>query len=149
VVDTAVRLVANEAMIAGVECHTQVDPDVAVRGNPHDLQQVLVNLLLNAIQAMPEGGTIRVEAEEEEDTVRIVVEDSGEGIESEHVDEIFDPFFTTKEPGQGTGLGLSVSHSIVEQHGGRITVASMPGEGTTFTIRLPTATTDDTDAGMK
>lgn len=151
VVDTALRLVGNEAMIAGVECDTRVDPDVAVRGNPHDLQQVLVNLLLNAIQAMPEGGTIRVEAEVEadEERVRIVVADTGEGIEPEHVDEIFDPFFTTKEPGRGTGLGLSVSHSIIEQHGGRITVASAPGEGTTFTIRLPTATTNDTDSGMK
>jgi signal transduction histidine kinase len=149
VVDTALRLVGNEAMIAGVETLTRVDPDVAVQGNPHDLQQVLVNLLLNAIQAMPEGGTIRVEAEADEEMVRIDVADTGEGISSEHVDEIFDPFFTTKEPGQGTGLGLSVSHSIIEQHGGRITVASTAGEGTTFTIRLPIATPNDTDAGMK
>ena len=140
-VRSAVRLVSNEAMLGRVTWRLELDGALPpVRGNPHDLQQVFVNLFLNAIQAMPEGGEIGVETRPEDDGfVRIDVSDTGVGIEPEHLEEIFDPFFTTKEPGEGTGLGLSVSHSIVEKHGGRIAVESEPGKGTTFSVYLPTA----------
>ncbi|MEJ2215983.1 MAG: ATP-binding protein [Gemmatimonadota bacterium] len=139
-VESALRLVANEAMLGGVECHTSLDADLPpIEGNPHDLQQVFLNLFLNAIQAMPEGGAMRVSASHEGDTVRIDVSDEGVGIPGEHLESIFDPFFTTKAVGEGTGLGLSVSHSIVEKHGGRIEVASEPGKGTTFSVHLPVA----------
>ena len=140
-VRSAVRLVSNEAMLAGVGCAVHLNGDVpSVRANPHDLQQVFVNLFLNAIQAMPKGGELSVAAEPEgDDLVRVDVTDTGVGIPVEHLDEIFDPFFTTKQPGEGTGLGLSVSRSIMEKHGGRIAVESEPGKGTTFSVFLPRA----------
>ncbi len=141
VVESALRLVANEAMLGAVEIERHLAADLPpIKGNPHDLQQVLVNLLLNAIQAMPEGGTVRVStASEGDDSVRIDVTDDGVGIPADHLDDIFDPFFTTKEVGKGTGLGLSVSHGIIEHHGGRISVVSEVGEGTTFSVHLPVA----------
>ncbi len=138
VVDSALRLVANEARLAGVSLEVSLNGNLpAVRGNPHDLQQVFLNLLLNAVQAMPGGGTLRVSAVPEERTVRIDVTDDGLGIAAGALNEIFDPFFTTKEPGRGTGLGLSVTRSLVEKHGGTISVASEEGKGTTFSVCLP------------
>ncbi len=141
VVQSALRLVANEARLAGVTCETSLNGGLpAVRGNPHDLQQVFLNLLLNAIQAMPRGGMLRVSAGAGSDGgLRIDVSDEGSGIAPETLGEIFDPFFTTKEPGEGTGLGLSVSRSIVEKHGGSVSVVSEVGKGTTFTVHLPVA----------
>lgn len=140
-VETAKRLVSNEARLAGVALSENLPEDLPeIRGNPHDLQQVFLNLFLNAIQAMSEGGDLRVEAAAVNgDWVRVSVSDSGPGIPPEHLQEIFDPFFTTKDPGKGTGLGLSVSHGIVEEHGGRIEVSSDLGKGTTFSIYLPVA----------
>jgi signal transduction histidine kinase len=140
-VGTAKRLVGNEARLAGVTWKTQLPEGLPeVRGHPHDLQQVFLNLFLNAIQAMPEGGELRVEADVVDDQwVRVEVSDTGPGIPPEHLSQIFDPFFTTKDPGMGTGLGLSVSHGIIEEHGGRIEVTSDLGQGTTFSVYLPVA----------
>ncbi|MGD2123550.1 MAG: ATP-binding protein [Gemmatimonadota bacterium] len=140
-VDTAKRLVSNEARLAGVTWSVSLPQDLPeVRGHPHDLQQVFLNLFLNAIQAMSEGGELSVEAADVDgDWVRVSVSDTGPGIPPEHIPEIFDPFFTTKGPGMGTGLGLSVSHGIVEEHGGRIEVSSETGKGTTFSVYLPVA----------
>jgi signal transduction histidine kinase len=102
------------------------------------LQQLFLNLFLNSIQAMPKGGTLGVQARVDSDEfICVSVSDTGVGIPPEALDEVFDPFFTTKEPGQGTGLGLSVSYSIVEKHHGRITVESAVNKGTTFSIFLP------------
>ncbi|UCD38196.1 MAG: PAS domain S-box protein [Fidelibacterota bacterium] len=103
------------------------------------IQQVVLNLLRNAAQAMPEGGvlTISARAHPEEDAVLIQVTDTGVGIPPEHRKNIFDPFFTTKEIGEGTGLGLSLSYGLVEAHGGTIEVESEVGAGSTFTITLP------------
>jgi len=145
VVRSATRLVANEAMLAGVHWDVRIEEDVPpVRGNPHELQQVFLNLFLNAIQAMPEGGTVRVTASADgDDAVRIDVSDEGTGIATEHLDEIFDPFFTTGKPGEGTGLGLSVSLGIMEKHGGSISVESEVGRGSTFSLRLPRAPNGD------
>jgi len=140
-VETAKRLVENEARLAGVSWDVSLPKDLPeIRGHPHDLQQVFLNLFLNAIQAMSEGGELRVEADVVEGGwVRVRVTDTGPGIPQEHLSQIFDPFFTTKDPGMGTGLGLSVSHGIIEEHGGRIEVASEPGQGTTFSVSLPMA----------
>jgi len=139
VAESAGRLAGNEALLAGVVWRWDLDGDLPqVRGNPNDLQQVFLNLFLNAIQAMPEGGELGVRARVDGDGfVRVDVTDTGVGIPEEHLEEIFDPFFTTKQPGEGTGLGLSVSHGIVEKHGGRIAVESEPGKGTTFSVYLP------------
>lgn len=146
VVQSATRLVANEAVLAGVHWDVRIADDTPpIRGNPHELQQVFLNLFLNAIQAMPDGGTVRVTGSAEgEDAVRIDVSDEGAGIAAEHLDEIFDPFFTTGKPGEGTGLGLSVSLGIIEKHGGSISVESEVGHGSTFTLRLPRAPNGDT-----
>jgi len=140
-VETAKRLVENEARLAGVTWGMSLPDHLPqVRGHPHDLQQVFLNLFLNAIQAMPEGGELRVEAcVVDGEWVRVDVTDTGPGIPTEHLSQIFDPFFTTKDPGMGTGLGLSVSHGIIQEHGGRIEVTSDPGQGTTFSVYLPVA----------
>jgi len=104
----------------------------------HLYQEVVMNLLLNGYDAVSRGGEIRVQARvEEPGTVTVRVRDDGIGITAEHMGKIFDPFFTTKEIGTGTGLGLSVCQSIIEQHGGTITVTSTAGEGTEFVVVLP------------
>ncbi len=110
-----------------------------VRGNENRLQQVFFNLILNARDAMPRGGWLTLRARADGDTVVIEVSDTGHGIKKEDVKRIYDPFFTTKGIGRGTGLGLSVSYGIVQEHGGAIFVDSAPGKGTTFQVALPTA----------
>ncbi|MCG2578164.1 ATP-binding protein [Dechloromonas sp. XY25] len=104
---------------------------------PSQLNQVFLNLLVNAAQAIPGRGVITLRTRREGEHVAISVQDTGCGMPPEIRDRIFDPFFTTKPVGQGTGLGLSVTYGIVEKHGGRIEVASELGQGTTFTVRLP------------
>jgi two-component system NtrC family sensor kinase len=108
-----------------------------VDASPNQLKQVFLNLIGNARQAMPNGGTITIALSADEDTVQAVVGDTGEGIEAEHLQRIFEPFYTTRRDRGGTGLGLSVSVGIAETHGGSLTAASTPGEGATFTLRLP------------
>ena len=108
-------------------------------GNQDNLQQVFLNLFLNALQAMPDGGTLAVRAYAEQESLKVIVRDSGVGIPKEHINSIFDPFFTTKEIGKGTGLGLSVSYGIIRKHKGTISVESEVGRGTVFTIDLPCA----------
>jgi signal transduction histidine kinase len=106
-------------------------------GDKNQLQQVFLNLSLNALEAMPEGGLLRVETNVEHDRIRIVFADTGIGIKEQDLEQIFDPFFTTKPVGKGTGLGLSVSYGTIQQHGGSIEVESEEGRGTLFTILLP------------
>jgi PAS domain S-box-containing protein len=116
---------------------------VYVYADPDQMSQVFLNLFINALHAMPEGGTLRISVEPVNGQVKTVVADTGCGIPPEDLPKIFLPFFTTKESGQGTGLGLTVVHNIVQEHGGTITVASEPGQGATFTITLPAATFDN------
>ncbi|MBU1424739.1 MAG: response regulator [Gammaproteobacteria bacterium] len=104
---------------------------------PAQLNQVFMNLLMNAVQAIDEHGRITIRTGTDGDDVWVEVEDSGRGIEPEHLSRIFDPFFTTKPVGSGTGLGLSLSYSIVQDHGGRIEVKSAPGQGSVFRVVLP------------
>lgn len=106
----------------------------AILGDPAQLSQVFLNLLINAAQAIAEKGTITLSTCEDEKNVYIKIADTGSGIAQENLSKIFDPFFSTKK---GPGLGLSVSYNIVKQHGGEIKVESAPGKGTTFTITLP------------
>jgi two-component system NtrC family sensor kinase len=102
------------------------------------LQQVFLNLFINAIQAMPDGGSLLIKVHTEDGHwLKIEIEDTGLGIEPEHLPRIFDPFYTTKEVGRGTGLGLSVTYGIIEKHGGHIEAHSQKGQGTSFTITLP------------
>ena len=111
-----------------------------IRGNENRIQQVFFNLILNARDAMPKGGWLTIATRaDEDDTVIVEVRDTGHGIRREDVKRIYDPFFTTKGIGRGTGLGLSVSYGIVQEHGGAIFVDSAPGKGTTFQVALPAA----------
>jgi signal transduction histidine kinase len=103
----------------------------------HMIEQVLTNLILNAVQAIRGDGVVTVRSGTDGPWCTIEVEDTGCGIPPDVLPKIFDPFFTTKGQGEGTGLGLSVSLGIVERHGGQIAVKSQVGEGTTFTVRLP------------
>ncbi len=127
---------------ARLEVETAVVP--IVQGSPRELGQVLVNLLVNAMQAMPDQPPseslvgVRLAPSDEMGWVQLQVYDNGEGIRENLVDRVFDPFFTTKTQG-GTGLGLAISKKIVEEAGGTITATSVLGEGTTFTVRLPVA----------
>jgi PAS domain S-box-containing protein len=104
---------------------------------PQELQQVFLNLVLNASQAIASPGMIRITTRAEGDGVLVEVEDDGAGIAPEILEKIFDPFFTTKPVGEGTGLGLSIAYGIVRKHAGEISVRSEPGSGTRFTVRLP------------
>jgi len=107
--------------------------------NPDQIEQVFLNLLLNALDAMPEGGDLRVTMRRIGAEVVVQVEDTGRGIAPEVLDRVFDPFFTTKPLGKGTGLGLSICYGTVRDHGGTITIKSSKGSGTVFTVRLPVA----------
>jgi PAS domain S-box-containing protein len=108
-------------------------------GSASKLQQVFMNLILNARDAMPNGGRLTIHTRAVDSSLVIDFRDTGIGIAPEHIARIYDPFFTTKDIGQGTGLGLALSYGIVQEHNGRIFVESRPGEGTHFTIKLPSA----------
>ena len=105
--------------------------------DPQGLQQVFTNLIINAWQAMPEGGVLSISVEADSEQVKIKFKDTGAGIAPEHLNRLFDPFFTTKPAGQGTGLGLTMAYKIIEEHGGDIQVKSQPGKGAEFIISLP------------
>ena len=109
----------------------------AVRGSANKLQQVFLNLFLNARDAMPSGGMLEVRTAAHNGSVEVEVVDTGAGIPREHIHRIFDPFFTTKASGRGTGLGLSVSYGIIKEHAGKIDVRSTPGKGTSFHVEFP------------
>ena len=139
VVVEARRLVANEAEINHVEFRVEIPDSLPrVHGNPRDLQQVFLNLFLNSIQAMPNGGLLTVRGKiGPSGSIDVEVTDTGLGIPEEVLGSVFDPFFTTKEAGAGSGLGLFISYGIIEKHKGSIAVRSKPGEGTTFIVSLP------------
>ena len=108
-----------------------------VSGDLGKIEQVFINLLSNAVDAMPEGGDIFIATGQQGDEVQIRISDTGPGISPENLSRVFDPFFTTKEAGSGTGLGLSICYGIVKQHGGTIELSSTEGKGTTVTVHLP------------
>jgi signal transduction histidine kinase len=138
VMERALRVAAPQLRrVANVErCYGEIP---LVEGARRELEQVFLNLVVNAGQAFDEMGLLRVHTTVIDGEVEIAVSDTGRGIAPEHLERIFDPFFTTKPVGEGTGLGLSISHEIVRRHGGRIDVSSEPGRGTEFRVRLPIA----------
>lgn len=134
------RKLLSSQVPAGISMEMDIPEDLIVPLDPQRMQQVLLNLYMNAIQAMKEATgkiTTRAWTDPEREKVYISVEDTGCGIPPENLSKIFDPFFTTKEVGSGTGLGLSICYGIVAQHHGFITVVSHVGEGTRFTMTLP------------
>ncbi len=144
-VDEVLNVLARDPQKDGIALRVQVAPGLAVHGDVVQLEQVLLNLLINARQAMlGKGGSLTVKASGDGGGVRLQVADTGPGIPAQVLGRIFEPFFTTKGTAargetRGTGLGLSICREIVQHHGGRIDVASVVGRGTTFTIHLPAA----------
>ena len=139
ILDASLALVKNQAMFQNVTLIRDYSPDLpAIMADPHQLEQVIINMLLNAGHAMATGGTLSIVTAclPEKNCVVAQITDTGCGIPEENLPKIFDPFFTTKET-SGTGLGLAVSYGIINSHGGTIEVESLVGIGTTFTIKLP------------
>ena len=139
ILDASLTLVRNQAMFQNITIIRDYSPDIpAILADPHQLEQVIINMLLNAGHAMATGGTLTIVSARATDLngVLIKIADTGCGIPEENMSRIFDPFFTTKDT-SGTGLGLSVSYGIINSHGGSIEVESSVGVGTTFTIKLP------------
>ncbi|HSJ24902.1 MAG TPA: ATP-binding protein [Longimicrobiales bacterium] len=133
--DGTLAILAHE--LKGVTVVREFGDLPAVECHPQQVNQVFMNLLLNARQATAEGGTITVRTRSAEEYVEVTVADTGSGIVAEHLDRIFEPGFTSKGSRVGMGLGLPICLQIVEQHGGRIVVQSEPGAGAVFTVRLP------------
>ena len=130
----------NELAISNVHVVRRYDPSVPeILTDKNQLIQVFVNLVTNAMDAMPSGGVLTVNTRVSEDRVSFSVEDTGVGMTQDQMERVFMPFFTTKDPGKGTGLGLSVSNSIVQGFGGSFYVESVPRKGSTFTVELPLA----------
>jgi signal transduction histidine kinase len=130
-------LLARNVLKTRVEVVRQYGALPRISCMPSQLNQVFLNMLTNAAQAIEGPGKILLKTETEESWLKVTVQDTGKGIPADTLPRIFDPFFTTKPVGQGTGLGLSISYQIVQQHGGDIRVTSQPGKGTRFTVRLP------------
>lgn len=139
VIRRTINLVKNQLMLSGISSTVEIAPGISkIKGALRHLQQVFLNLFLNAIHAMPNGGELTIETRPySEEFIRIDVKDTGTGIRAEDLEKIFDPFYTTKGVGRGTGLGLSVTYGIVKEHGGYIEVESKVGEGSTFSVYLP------------
>jgi two-component system NtrC family sensor kinase len=138
VVEETLSLVAHPLKTSQIQVVKQLTQGIpAVRGSANKLQQVFLNLFLNARDAMPTGGMLEVRTGSHNGSVEIEVVDTGNGIPREYIHKIFDPFFTTKAGGRGTGLGLSVSYGIIKEHSGKIDVRSTPGRGTSFHVEFP------------
>ncbi len=138
-----VELLQHQGFFKGIKLTMTTEPASSLASlDPHQLQQVLINLLINASDAMPQGGEIKLALKQGADKKILLLEvwDTGTGIAPEHLGKLFDPFFTTKSPGKGTGLGLAISARIIESFGGRITVQSRVGLGSRFTIHVPVYT---------
>jgi len=138
-IDNSLRVVMNQIRFK-VDVIKDYSPVPYINGHSGALQQVFSNLLINAAQAVEGHGTVALSVGLQEDLVTVCVTDSGSGIKPEHLPRIFEPFFTTKDVGQGTGLGLSIVYDIVKKHHGDISVESVPGKGTSFTLRFPAIT---------
>ncbi|MCA9573127.1 MAG: HAMP domain-containing histidine kinase, partial [Myxococcales bacterium] len=144
VITDAVRLVVRTVGLDEEAVSLDIAPGLAVVGRASELQQVMVNLVKNAVEAVGDAGralagAVRVEAVADEGEAVVRVQDRGPGIPGDALREIFDPFFTTKPPGRGTGLGLNIVYRLVTKYRGTIHVDSVVGEGTVFTVRLPLA----------
>ncbi len=137
ILNNTINLVRYDKQFRKIEIHTDIDGDPRIKIDPDQIQQVFLNLMLNARDAMPEGGKINIIIKEKNGFVEMVFSDTGHGMEEDIKDKVFDPFFTTKGPFRGTGLGLSICYSIIKDHGGSITIDSEKNRGTTFHIRIP------------
>jgi two-component system NtrC family sensor kinase len=140
-IESTFSLIGNQSAFHNIEIIQDLDPCLpSFLGDRSQLQQVFINLAINAAQAMKTGGQLRVTSSSDEGSILISFSDTGCGIPEEHADKIFEPFFTTRADQKGTGLGLAVSHGIIRKHGGTLSFASRTNAGTAFTVRLPAST---------
>ena len=138
IIADTLSLLEHQFKTARIKVRRQFGPNsLQIYGNPGKLQQVFLNLFINAKDAMPDGGELIIRTLSSDSTFQIEVADTGVGIPENQISKIYDPFFTTKELGRGTGLGLSVSYGIIQEHSGKILVDSKPGAGTRFVLELP------------
>lgn len=138
VIESALRLAGFDSGFQKLDVSFETDETIGlIEADPDQLQQVFLNLFLNARDAMPQGGRLSIKIFDDGDFVCVRIEDTGTGMEETEIRQVFDPFFTTKPPGRGTGLGLSVCYGIISAHGGRIEVESKKSAGSVFTVRLP------------
>jgi len=135
--DRTINLLSYDKRFKNIKFVRDIDDIPPIKLNPDQIQQVFFNLMLNAMDAMPEGGTLSVSIKDDANFIEISFTDTGAGIDETTLDRVFDPFYTTKMPGKGTGLGLSICYGIIRDHNGTITVKSKKNEGTTFIIRIP------------
>jgi len=143
IIDQVMTLVGHQAQIKKIKVvRKEENPLPPVMADFAQIQQVFVNLVVNAIQAMSEGGTLTITVTSKDGFVRTAFTDTGVGIKPEHMKKLFTPFFTTKSEVKGVGLGLSVSYGIIERHSGKIEVQSEVGKGSTFTVVLPVSTSE-------
>jgi two-component system NtrC family sensor kinase len=140
VLQAVIALTHHKLELQGIKLATHFHPaELWVRGNASRLEQCLLNLVFNAVEAMPEGGNLDVVSalDPARNQVQLEIQDTGSGIQAENLSHIFDPFFTTKAAGQGTGLGLSIVYGIVKNHSGDIRVESEVGQGSSFLLKFP------------
>ncbi len=141
-IENVLALTSKRLEHGRVQVHTQLQPDLpSITAVPDQLTQVCLNLIINAVEAMPTGGTLTIVSAQRDNWLAIEIQDTGTGLAPAEAARIFEPFYTTKA--DGTGLGLAVSYGIIQQHGGRIEVKSVPSQGTTFTVLLPIQSDDE------
>ena len=150
IIENAIPIARVHPEASGVSIKKSLASDLPpLHCDENQILQVLINLIINAFQAMPEGGEVLIESTFEDGYIVVSVKDDGVGIPGEHLNKIFDPFFTTKSDWKGTGLGLSVCYTIVDNHGGEIEASSVVGEGTSFTLKLPASDSDRGDGDLE
>jgi PAS domain S-box-containing protein len=132
-----VSLIEYKLKSLNIDLELNLPPLSPILAQGERIQQVFINIILNAIDAMPSGGTLKIKLEQKDNEAIIIIEDTGTGIKDQHLPHIFDPFFTTKGIGKGTGLGLSISYAIIKEHEGHLAVESEVGKGSTFTVYIP------------
>jgi two-component system, NtrC family, sensor kinase len=138
VLNQTIELLQNHARTNNIKINKEMQPDLPIiASNQSQLQQVFLNLIINAIDAIEKDGLIHIKTRKDDSQIVILIKDNGPGISKENLQKVFDPFFTTKEVGKGTGLGLSASYNIIEKLGGALTVESKLSEGTVFKVKLP------------
>ncbi len=137
VIDNSITFLEARCIKEGIEIVRQYTENITVTADPNQIKQVITNLIINAIQAMKNGGKLIISTRKDSKNVVLAIEDTGIGIPAENISKTFIPFFTTKDVGEGTGLGLSVVYGIIRNHNGDIKVSSEPGKGTIFEVCLP------------
>jgi hypothetical protein len=137
ILESTLNLVRYDKNFKKIEIHTDVDDTPSLKIDPDQIQQVFLNLILNARDAMPDGGKLEISVKQSDGHVEMLFADTGQGIDAEVKDKVFDPFFSTKGPAKGTGLGLSICYSIIKDHGGTIEMESEKEKGTRFIIKIP------------